>query len=68
MMDIEIFPSGPFLDFGQRTPDKVSDTDFFGYISQQAALFLFFDVAEFLDFVRKVVGEGEEAVGTLEGS
>ena len=42
--------------------------DLLGHISQEPALLLFLDVLYFLNFMRKVVGEGKEPVGTLQCS
>ena len=67
MMDIDIFPFTPLLDFGKSTPDVMFYSGFFGDVGHEFSLFFLFDILYFCDLVGKVIGEGEETVGSIEG-
>ena len=67
MMNIDIFPFTPVLDFRKSTPDVMFYSGFFSDVGHEFSLFFFLDVLYFCDFMGKVIGEGEESVGSVEG-
>ena len=66
MINVLILSTGAVSGFWQRAVHEVFYAACFGDIGHELAFLFFLDILEFLQFMRKVVGDSEESVRALQ--